>query len=332
MNENNSIVFDTPNNNSVQNSPIPNSNVEGPSQPIINSPVVEVAQNYSHWYTRAAAYLIDIVLINFAIGIISAILLGILFLLGAPEILGTILGFILALVGIFSYFSYFLSKEGSTPGLKFLGIKIVREDGTNLSFGKVILRTFIFFIVSLINIIMILVTQKKQGLHDLATGSVCLPIDEKTSRAKWILGGYCGCSILGILIPIVLGVGTILSNPKTVQQMMGNPTVIQEKPNFEDSNFNNNFEFENESPSTYKEMNEEPKTTDILEEKKETNSTIKPTPVTGVGSEFYKACMQANPNPNIDLSDYCVCAEDVYMTSQDLNMVINRCKDKIIMN
>lgn len=326
MNENNSIVFDNPNTQPIQNPPVPNSQPDTNQQPVNNPSTIERETKFPHWYTRAAAYLVDVIIINLVAGILATILFLLFTLLKVNEVVAISIAGIIGFSLIFIYYSYFLSKEGATLGLKFLGLKIVKEDGSYISFGKALLRTFIFQLVTLINMIMILVTQKKQGLHDLATGTVCINVNEQTSKAKWFLGCYCGCSILAILIPIILGIGTFLSNPQSIQkQLISNPTITQEKPNFEDIELNteNDFDLEEDKPLLDSQLDNQ---------MEENNLDINPTtPITGIGSEFYKACMQANTNPNINLSDYCVCAEEEYMATQDLNSVINKCKNLIMM-
>lgn len=149
---------------------------------------------------RMAAAIID----NFIVGLVGGVLGGVLSFLviavsgGSPEggLLAQALYYLVFLVITFGYFTYFLSKDGTTPGLKYLGLRIVKEDGSILTTGQALLRTFVFSLLWLINLILILASEKRQGVHDMAAGTVCEKVDEQESRAKWVVGIWCGCGCL----------------------------------------------------------------------------------------------------------------------------------------
>jgi hypothetical protein len=46
-----------------------------------------------------------------------------------------------------------------------------------------------------IDSVMILVTEKRQGAHDMAVKSVCINTGDKEGRAPWVLAGFVGCII-----------------------------------------------------------------------------------------------------------------------------------------
>jgi uncharacterized RDD family membrane protein YckC len=74
------------------------------------------------------------------------------------------------------YFGYFeSSKKQATLGKQALGIKVTDLEGNRISFGKAVARYVLKIITSLvlaIGFIAIAFTEKKQGLYDLAVGTV----------------------------------------------------------------------------------------------------------------------------------------------------------------
>jgi uncharacterized RDD family membrane protein YckC len=115
--------------------------------------------NLARVYSRLAAYLIDtiiIALISIPVAIIAGlviILVGAgtaasltavnLSVLSIPAIiiLGIASTIIMWLIPS-TYYAYFQSKSGQTPGLKFIGIKLTSEDGSLVNFWRALLRTF----------------------------------------------------------------------------------------------------------------------------------------------------------------------------------------------
>jgi len=69
----------------------------------------------------------------------------------------------------FLYFTLFAGSSGQTPGKRLFGLKIVRETGEEMTYGRACLRS-IYWIVSLllfsIGFVMIAFNKQKQGLHD----------------------------------------------------------------------------------------------------------------------------------------------------------------------
>jgi uncharacterized RDD family membrane protein YckC len=75
------------------------------------------------------------------------------------------------------YFPYFESTTGQTLGKKVMGIKVVKENGKKLTFGDALIRT-IFRIIDMlpaayiIGLIVILVSEKKQRIGDMAAKTI----------------------------------------------------------------------------------------------------------------------------------------------------------------
>lgn len=143
----------------------------------MNTTVMEKKQfKYASFRKRLAAYLVDYFIISVIYWIIA--------LFGN---MGTFLSFII----LFVYLIGFWSLTGQTPGKAALGIKIVRQDGTDIGLVNAILR-FIGYIVSsiifFIGFLMIGLHGKKRGLHDLIAATVAINVpsvfSEMYSRAK----------------------------------------------------------------------------------------------------------------------------------------------------
>jgi hypothetical protein len=234
-------------------------------------------------------------------------------------------------VGVLSYYGYFLSKEGATPGLKLLGIKTVKEDGTLLTFWQGVLRTFVFQIISLINMIMILVTEKKQGAHDMVVKTVVVTVEEKQTVGKVIIGLCGGCSCLffiAMIIGVVSGSGMFLNE---INKTM--PEFNKEINQVESKKTNQNQMKQNDR-ETQRDMMEN-NYYNMQEESKDQPTTMQETPIGGNAEDLskviYNSCMSANTNPNVDLSNYCSCAEKESKTTTDVNLIVERCKNQVRM-
>jgi len=271
---------------------------------------------YALWYTRAAASIIDNLIVSFSCGILFfpiGIVIALITRIDSPltSTLIQTLSFLFTSLILYCYYGYFLSKSGMTPGLKFLGIKVTKEDGSLLTFGQGILRTFLFGLLSIINIIMILASVKKQGVHDLAVGSITVKENENTSRAKWILGLNCGCgclSIIALFVASILGISALNTAINSKSMLNKIDTMNNQKPS-EEKNFDySNPNVKDESPTQKNEV-------------KETDNTFQ--------NDFYKACINANKNPNVDLSNYCVCAAKEYAKGSSLDQTVQNCKNLI---
>ena len=82
------------------------------------------------------------------------------------------LNFIIWLV----YFSYFESATGQTIGKKVMHIKVVKEGGKKLEMSDALIRTILRIIdgigAYILGLIVILVSEKKQRIGDMAAGTV----------------------------------------------------------------------------------------------------------------------------------------------------------------
>ena len=74
------------------------------------------------------------------------------------------------------YFTYFEGNSGQTIGKKAMHIKVVKNDGKKLTYADALIRTILRVIDGiafyLIGLIVILVTERKQRIGDMAAGTI----------------------------------------------------------------------------------------------------------------------------------------------------------------
>jgi uncharacterized RDD family membrane protein YckC len=269
------------------------------------------SQTYASNLTRFAAYIIDALILGLTSAVLSIVVGA-----NGSQALALILGL--------AYFGYFLSKEGQTPGLKFLGIKVTKEDGTLLNFGLAAVRHFVFGLVSAftlgIGVLWALWDNKKQTLYDKIFHTCYYSVDEKTGRAKWTIGlSCCGCLLFPIIIVILVSIGVVSS------------AMLNQVPGAE-----------NLTPKKGAEMMNQP----VIEKKVETKvtTTSYETPATSkktysfvdmdTATESFKAGVgacsdSAKKNPalaNYDVTEYCKCAMDQTLNlKMDLETSVKYC-------
>jgi uncharacterized RDD family membrane protein YckC len=134
---------------------------------------------YAGFWKRVAASVIDAFAIGIPVGIVAAIVGGLLGfgssfaagLSGAADVFNpgeTITSYLLTAIA----FAWFHSTAGltATPGKLAIGIKVVRTDGERISFLRGFGRYWAYLLSGLllcIGLIMAAFTSRKQGLHDL---------------------------------------------------------------------------------------------------------------------------------------------------------------------
>lgn len=93
---------------------------------------------------------------------------------------------------VFFYSLYFpIFMQGQTPGKRIVKIKIVKEDGSECSFGAYFLRWLIMVIDSFmyyaVGLVCIAMTQKNQRLGDLAAKTIVISERQKISIDRTVL-------------------------------------------------------------------------------------------------------------------------------------------------
>jgi uncharacterized RDD family membrane protein YckC len=96
--------------------------------------------------------------------------------LSGPEAGFVILIFLAIAVITLGYFPYFWSHGGATPGMRMMGLKVVRDvDGGPVSVGQAIIRLIGYWVsgaVIYLGFIWIFIDKRRRGWHDLIAGTV----------------------------------------------------------------------------------------------------------------------------------------------------------------
>ena len=128
---------------------------------------------------RLIAYIVDGLLIGFAIGAILIVLVFIGAFLGQTlQSVLVILGAVITIVISIGYFPFFWSRDGQTLAMMPLGLRVVDEkSGEIISLGRAFLRLIGFFIDSIIlgipfGYLWVFVDSRRRAWHDLIAGTI----------------------------------------------------------------------------------------------------------------------------------------------------------------
>jgi uncharacterized RDD family membrane protein YckC len=139
-----------------------NNNIEqAPNVEIISSPKIF---EYSNFWIRFVAYIIDAILVGFLTGALARF--G-----GASGAIGSIF-----ITGVY-YVIMETSDYQGTLGKMAMGLKVTDLEGNKLTYQKSIFRflaTFLSKITILIGYIIAAFTEKKQALHDIIAGTLVI--------------------------------------------------------------------------------------------------------------------------------------------------------------
>ncbi|MDH4141111.1 MAG: RDD family protein [Chloroflexota bacterium] len=125
---------------------------------------------------RLVAYIVDI-LLNMVIVVALSILAG-LAVVTVPVL--AVLPVLAILIVPLLYFPYYWQRDGQTPGMRMMRIKVVRDiDGGPVSWGGAILRLIGYWVSGLvfyIGYIWIFIDKRRRGWHDLIAGTVVIKL------------------------------------------------------------------------------------------------------------------------------------------------------------
>jgi uncharacterized RDD family membrane protein YckC len=142
--------------------------------------IAEIGPPGGFWI-RFVAYIIDTLIVSIASVVIVGILIAVVLLVGESTddskdsliIVGSIIVMVLALLVINWLYEALMtsSPRGATLGKLALGLRIVRADGVQLSFGRATARHFLKFMITplvplAIGYLMAAFTARKRALHD----------------------------------------------------------------------------------------------------------------------------------------------------------------------
>ena len=141
-------------------------------------------QPYGGFWWRVLAYIVDTIILNIVISIISGILgLGIgasmaMVESGQENIFSAamVMSMLISLVLTWLYFALMESSPlQATLGKLVVGVVVTDLNGNRISFGRATGRYFakiLSSIILLIGFIMVAFTERKQGLHDMVAGTL----------------------------------------------------------------------------------------------------------------------------------------------------------------
>ncbi len=98
-----------------------------------------------------------------------------------------LVGISVILVCVFSllYFSYFESSEKqATPGKQAASIIVTDRHGRRISFMRAVARNLVKGLASVVSIIPIMASGKKQGVHDMMAGTLVVKKKNKSKELK----------------------------------------------------------------------------------------------------------------------------------------------------
>lgn len=145
--------------------------------------------NYAGFWVRLAAYALDVLFLSAIIGvIIFVIVLGVGFgaLFGQDEsalepvtsvalVVAAVIGFLL----LITYYVFFWTWGGQTPGKQIMGLKVVRADGSLLPWPWALLR-LVGYLVGLLTLfagyLVAAFDRRRQGLHDKMARSYVIKV------------------------------------------------------------------------------------------------------------------------------------------------------------
>ena len=152
------------------------------AEPVVLAPPTR----FAGLVTRVLAFAADAVVIN-VVGWFVALVISLgLSLIGIPDEVVDVLiaiGSLIALLWTVSYFAFFWSTTGQTPGNRLLGIRVV-DAGTGLPPrpGRAVRRFFCLILAALplcLGFLWILVDDRRRGWHDMLAGTVVADVTDE---------------------------------------------------------------------------------------------------------------------------------------------------------
>ncbi len=142
----------------------------------------EAALEYAGFWIRLGAGVIDLLLLGLVVGAIVCVYPVIV--VWAPS--GLIISFI--------YWLGFWSWRGQTPGKMVVGIKIIRTDGSQVTWQHALIRCFGYIVLAIslfIGFIWVAFDARKQGFHDKVADTyvVKLPVKQAVLAGSYARGG-----------------------------------------------------------------------------------------------------------------------------------------------
>jgi uncharacterized RDD family membrane protein YckC len=141
------------------------------------------------FWIRFVAYLLDAFIMTIAAVVVVGIFIAVILLVDesiddskdSPVIIGSVIVMVLALLVINWLYEALMtsSPRGATLGKQALGLRIVRADGAQLSFGRATARHFLKIMITplvpfAIGYLMAAFTARKRALHDVLADTLVI--------------------------------------------------------------------------------------------------------------------------------------------------------------
>jgi len=146
------------------------------------------ALEYAGFWRRFGAFIIDAILLSIIIRILFPFRGGYWFDIGNVDRWYVIpiitISNLLSSLAMVAYSVIFWTWRGQTPGNILLNIKVLRGDGTPVSFGYALLRYLGYIVCGLMlgtGFLWIAFDSRKQGIHDKIADTVVVKLPEPTS-------------------------------------------------------------------------------------------------------------------------------------------------------
>jgi len=140
--------------------------------------------DYANLGSRIVAIIVDLIILSLVMVIITlpfGLLAGLSVMGNPAQLFAARSAFFVSFMVLnvlvwLLYFTYFEGTSGQTLGKKIMGIKVAKENGDPPSFMDALIRTILRIIDGiafyLVGFIVILVSEKKQRLGDMAAGTI----------------------------------------------------------------------------------------------------------------------------------------------------------------
>ena len=139
---------------------------------------LQAATELAGFWRRLVAYIIDAIIVGVVAGIIEAIL-GAIVQASTTDTTATGVrsGLVSLIIGLL-YFGYLWSRNGQTVGYMALGLRLVKTDGSPVTFVLGMVRYLLIYlsfllcaIPAIISAFMIGLGPQKQAIHDMIVGT-----------------------------------------------------------------------------------------------------------------------------------------------------------------
>ena len=161
--------------------------------------------SYAGFVSRAVGLAIDVLISTITVAVTSWFLITVLSLFGINAMncpdntpvtwwtltcnLSTLFLLLFAALFFPTYLVLFWTLTGETPGMRVMGVRVVRSDGRRLSLWVAIKRLFGYFVCFFtlgLGFVWVLLDDQRQGLHDIIAGTVVIYAWDARLRARFI--------------------------------------------------------------------------------------------------------------------------------------------------